>query len=183
LSLPVARRRIARTTARSGVRVLPRYQRSDVRQTTIFRGRVRLMVAPKPRGACHVTSSPRLMRGKRTAACGGGFLSTPLSPMANLEEQEARTAGLSSQDILELASLRKPTARMAVQFRRPRFLKKCWLRSARSASSARRRRRRRWPGRRPRPGRRNDGAEACGAAAARHGPMASSQAVGSHMLK
>jgi hypothetical protein len=38
---------------------------------------------------------------------------------ANLEEQEARTAGLSSQGILELADLRKPTARMAVQFRRP----------------------------------------------------------------
>jgi hypothetical protein len=60
LSLPVARRRIARTTPRSGVRVLPRYQRSDVRQTTIFCGRVRLMAAPKPRARvpCHEQSSP-----------------------------------------------------------------------------------------------------------------------------
>jgi len=41
-----------------------------------------------------------------------------------LEEQEARTAGLSSQGILELADLRKPTARMAVQYRRPQLLKK-----------------------------------------------------------
>jgi hypothetical protein len=41
-----------------------------------------------------------------------------------LEEQEARTAGLSSQGILELADLRKPTARMAVQYRRPQKLKK-----------------------------------------------------------
>jgi len=41
-----------------------------------------------------------------------------------LEEQEAKTAGLSSQGILELADLRKPTARMAVQYRRPQLLKK-----------------------------------------------------------
>jgi hypothetical protein len=45
---------------------------------------------------------------------------------ANLEEQEARTEGLSSQGILEVADLRKSTARMAVQYRRPQFLKK-WL--------------------------------------------------------
>jgi hypothetical protein len=62
---------------------------------------------------------------------------------ANLEEQEARTAGLSSQGILEPADMRKPAAGMAVQYRRPR-----WLRSPRSASSERRSRRRRWPGRR-----------------------------------
>jgi hypothetical protein len=43
---------------------------------------------------------------------------------ADLEEQEARTAGLSSQGILELADLRKPTARMAVQYRPPQLLKK-----------------------------------------------------------
>src|ERR1700730_8833062 len=49
LSLPVARRRIARTTPRSGGSSPSRYQRSDVRQTTIFCGRVRLMVAPKLR--------------------------------------------------------------------------------------------------------------------------------------
>jgi len=41
-----------------------------------------------------------------------------------LEEQEARTAGLSSQGILEPADLRKPTARMTVQYRRPQLLKK-----------------------------------------------------------
>ena len=43
---------------------------------------------------------------------------------ANLEKQEARTAGLSWQGILELADLRKPTARMAVQYRRPQFHRK-----------------------------------------------------------
>ena len=101
------------------------------------------------------------------------FLSTPLSPMANLEEQEA--AGLSSQGILELADLPKPTARMAVQYRRPRLLKKSlaaispfsvFRASPPQAEMT-------WPAATSRST--EDGAEAWGAAGARDGPMAGSQ--------
>ena len=92
---------------------------------------------------------------------------------ANLEEQEA--AGLSSQGILELADLRKPTARMAVQYRRPQLLKKSLVAisplsvfraSPPQAEMA-------WPAAASRSTK--DGAEAWGAAGARDGPMAGSQ--------
>jgi len=93
----------------------------------------------------------------------------------NLEEQEARTAGLSSQRILELADLRKPTARMAVQYRRPQLLKKSlaaispfsvFRASPPQAEMA-------WPA--AASWSTEDGAEAWGAAGARDGPMAGSQ--------
>ena len=94
---------------------------------------------------------------------------------ANLEERETRTAGLSSQSILELADLRKPTARMAVQYRRPQLLKKSlaaispfsvFRASPPQAEIA-------WPAAASRS--MEDGAEAWGAAGARDGPMAGSQ--------
>src|SRR5258708_2991705 len=91
---------------------------------------------------------------------------------ANLEEQEARTASLSSQGILELADLRKPTARMAVQYRRPQLLKKSvaaisvFRASPPQAEMV-------WPAAASRST--EDGAEAWGATDARDGPMAGSQ--------
>jgi len=94
---------------------------------------------------------------------------------ANLEEQEARTEGLSSQGILEVADLRKSTARMAVQYRRPQLLKK-WLAPISPFSVFRAsppQAEMVWPAAASRST--EDGAEAWGAAGARDGPMAGSQ--------
>jgi hypothetical protein len=101
---------------------------------------------------------------------------------ANLEEQEARTAGLSSQGLLELADLRKPTARMAVQHRRPQLLEKSLaaISPFRDFPASPPQAEMVWPAIASRST--EDGAETWGAAAHGIGQLLVARTVGSHTL-